>query len=42
MNEDENGWRGKLWYIQSFIKSKFDKSNEIIKKELDDLREMMK
>ena len=29
MNEDENGWRGKLYYIQSFIKTKFEKSNEI-------------
>ena len=41
MNEDENGWRGKLWYIQSFIRTKFEKSNEIITANLSDLRAMM-
>ena len=41
MNEDENGWRGKLFYIQSFIRTKFEKSNEIITSNLSDLRAMM-
>ena len=41
MNEDENGWRGKLFYIQSFIRTKFEKSNEIISSNLADLRTMM-
>ena len=41
MNEDENGWRGKLFYIQSFIRTKFERSNEIITSALTDLRAMM-
>ena len=41
MNEDDNGWRGKLWYIQSFIRSKFQKSNELITNNLADLRKDM-
>ena len=41
MQEDENGWRGKLYYIQSFIRSKFEKSNETIANNLSDLRTVM-
>ena len=41
MNEDEAGWRGKLWYIQSFIRSKFETSNDIITGNLDHLRKDM-
>ena len=41
MNEDEAGWRGKLWYIQSFIRSKFEKSNDLITGNLVDLRANM-
>ena len=41
MNEDEAGWRGKLWYIQSFIRSKFEKSNDLISGNLADLRMVM-
>ena len=41
MSDDDNGWRGKLWYIQSFIRAKFDKSNDIITGNLGDLRKDM-
>ena len=41
MADDDNGWRGKLWYIQSFIRSKFEKSNELVTGNLIDLRLMM-
>ena len=36
--DEEGQWRGKVWYIQNLIKSKFDKSNEQVQQIAVDLR----
>ena len=36
--DEEGQWRGKVYYIQNLIKSKFDKSNELIQLIADNLR----
>ena len=36
--DEEGAWRGKVYYIQNLIKSKFDRSNELVQQIATDLR----